>query len=341
MVLDGAMRRLLFLLEPEASHHAALGALATVGGLPGGLALLRTLYGVSASEPVTLMGLTFPNRVGLAAGYDKNAVAWQALAALGFGHVEVGTITPKPQPGNPTPRVFRLTEDTAIINRLGFPSEGCDAVLPRLTSERPGGVVLGVNVGKNKATPLEDAAEDYVALIASLADRADYFTVNVSSPNTPGLRKLQTGAALLALLQAVVEARDGATSRVGRRVPLMVKLSPDLADSDLDDALQAVQDAGIDGVIATNTTVSREGLASASATEKGGLSGAPLTAQSHEVIRKIRARAGDDLPLIAVGGIMTAEDAKARLDAGADLVQIYTGLVYGGPGLVGRIVAAT
>jgi dihydroorotate dehydrogenase len=339
--MDEVLKRLLFLMEPEASHHAALNMLATASGLPGGLAALRSWYRPPRGEPVELMGLRFPNRVGLAAGYDKNAVAWRGLAALGFGHVELGTVTPKPQAGNPTPRVFRLTSDRAIINRLGFPSEGAASVRARLSDERPGGVVVGVNIGKNKDTPLERAADDYVTLVKQLADQADYLAVNVSSPNTPGLRRLQTGRALEALLTAVVRARDERTPHLQRRVPVLVKLSPDLADADLDDAIEAVEHSAVDGIIATNTTLSRDGAKDAQIGEKGGLSGAPLTVRSQSVIGKIRTRARAGMPLIGVGGIMTADDAQARLDAGADLVQIYTGLVYGGPSLISRIIART
>jgi dihydroorotate dehydrogenase len=334
--MDALLRAALFQLESEQSHHAALAMLSTLGAMPGGLAALRGLYAPRRQRPVTLAGLTFANPVGLAAGYDKNATAWRGLAALGFGHVEVGTVTPRPQPGNPKPRVFRLTEDRCLINRLGFPSEGADAVHPRLKGR--GGCILGVNLGRNKSTPNEEAARDYVLLARQFADVADYLTVNVSSPNTPGLRALQTGDALRALLSEVVQVRDEV--RGGKPLPVFVKLSPDLEDADLDDALKAVSDARIDGVIATNTTLSREGLQSPLRDEKGGMSGARLTERSEAVIRRIRELAGDDLPLIGVGGIMTPEHVRRRLDAGADLVQVYTGMVYGGPGLVRRMVEA-
>ncbi|MCB9681568.1 MAG: quinone-dependent dihydroorotate dehydrogenase [Alphaproteobacteria bacterium] len=336
--MDRVLRDALFLLESERSHDTALQLLAVAGATEAGRAALRTMYGPRTQRPVSLMGLTFPNAVGLAAGYDKGARAWAGLATLGFGHVEIGTVTPKPQPGNPRPRVFRLTEQACLINRLGFPSEGADVVHRRLGPARPYGTVLGVNIGKNKDTPLEEAASDYTALVHAFADVADYLTVNVSSPNTPGLRKLQTGAALTALLTAVVAARDACTERLGRRVPVTVKLAPDLDDADLDDALQAVADAAIDGVIATNTTLDRDRVHGPLAQETGGLSGAALTAKATDVCRRIRARAGDALPLIGVGGIMTPDDAQARLDAGADLVQLYTGVVFGGPGLVRQTV---
>lgn len=339
-ILDAVMREALFALDSERSHDVALRMLGPIGATPAGRNALHAVYGPRWQRPVELLGLTFPNPVGLAAGYDKNALAWKGLASLGLGHVEIGTVTPRPQPGNPKPRVFRLRDQAALINRLGFPSEGADVVNCRLDGERPFGCILGVNLGKNKDTPLEEAAADYVELVGPFAAVADYLTVNVSSPNTPGLRKLQTGAALVSLLREVVVARDHAAEQLGRSVPVLVKLAPDLTDADLDDALQAVSDAGIDGVIATNTTISRDGVRGPMVQETGGLSGAPLTARSQAMIAAIRKRAGDDLPLIGVGGIMTPDDAKARLDAGADLVQIYTGLVFGGPGLVARIVEA-
>lgn len=339
--LDAALRRALFLLEPEASHHAALGLLGAAGATGVGRAALHARYGAHAASPVDLCGLRFPNRVGLAAGYDKGGTAWKALAAIGFGHVEVGTITPRPQPGNPTPRVFRLEDERAVINRMGFPSEGAAAVRPRLDAERPYGVILGVNLGKNKDTPNEEAAADYVLGVQAFADVADYLTVNVSSPNTPGLRALQSGPALRALLTQVVAARDAARGAVGRPLPVFVKIAPDLDDADLDDALGAVVDAHVDGVIATNTTLDRVGVPERWGAEAGGLSGAPLTAKAGALLARLRRRAGDALPIIGVGGIMSARDARARLDAGADLVQLYTGLIYGGPGLVAEIVAAT
>lgn len=336
--MDALLRRALFAFESEKSHDLALQLLATAQATPGGLAVLHQLYGPSKQKPVELMGLRFPNQVGLAAGYDKGAWAWRALASLGFGHVEIGTVTPRAQPGNPKPRVFRLTEQSSLINRLGFPSEGADVVRARLSTERPYSCVLGVNLGRNKDTANEDAARDYVDLVGRFADVADYLTVNVSSPNTPGLRALQTGKALTALLSAVVEARDAAQAKVGRKPPVVVKISPDLDDADLADALQAVSDARIDGVIATNTTLSRDGVPARWNDEAGGLSGAALTTRSQEFIVRVRRQAGDKLPLIGVGGIMTPDDAARRLDAGANLVQLYSGVVFGGPGLVRRVV---
>ncbi|MCB9758555.1 MAG: quinone-dependent dihydroorotate dehydrogenase [Alphaproteobacteria bacterium] len=331
------LRPLLFSMDPERAHRLSLHALRVGGSNPVGRASIRALYAPRKQQPVEVFGLRFPNALGLAAGYDKDGLGWRGLAAMGFGHVEVGTVTVRAQAGNPKPRVFRLQEDRAVINRLGFPGLGADFVAARLAGgERPCGVILGVNVGKNKDTPLEDAASDYVPLVERFAALADYLVVNVSSPNTPQLRELQTGAALRALLTTVRQARDARAQALGRSIPLLVKLAPDLDDAALDDALGAVDDAAIDGVIATNTTISREGLRSPHKGEAGGLSGAPLTAMSTALIHKIVQRC--DKPVIAVGGVMGLDDARAKLDAGAKLVQVYTGLVYGGPGLVRDIV---
>jgi dihydroorotate dehydrogenase len=286
------------------------------------------------------MGLRFPNRLGLAAGYDKDGEAWRGLARLGLGHIELGTVTPRSQPGNPKPRVFRLTEDRSLINRLGFPSRGAEHLAARLAGRAAGGAVIGVNIGKQRDTPVERAAEDYAALAERFAPLADYLAVNVSSPNTPDLRRLQQGRALEALLHEVVRARDAAAALHGRRAPVLVKLAPDLDERELEAALAAIEAAGIDGVIATNTTIARQGLRSPRASEPGGLSGAALGPRSTAVVAAIRRRAGDRLPLVACGGVMSADDARIKLDAGASLVQVYTGLVYEGPGLVGRILRA-
>ncbi len=335
MIIDRILRGGLLQLEPERSHHAALALLQLAQSTPGGVDGLRALYAPSSSSPVELCGLRFPNRVGLAAGYDKNAVAWQALAALGFGHVEVGTVTPRPQCGNPKPRVFRMRVDRCLINRLGFPSDGAEVVKGRLRGLHRGAVVLGVNLGKNKDTPLERAVEDYVSGVKSFAKLADYLTVNVSSPNTPGLRSLQTGDALRELIAEVLLARDEHAG--GKVLPVFVKLSPDLDEAQLDDALDAIVGAGADGVIATNTTLARDGMESSLRAETGGMSGALLTERGLQVTRMIREKL-PKVPLIGVGGVMTAEDAKARIDAGADLVQVYTGLVFGGAGVVRQMV---
>ena len=283
---------------------------------------------------VRALGLEFPGPLGLAAGFDKDARGVAGLAALGFGFVEVGTVTARAQPGNPRPRMFRLPEDRALVNRMGFNNEGAGAAAARL--RRRGGVIVGVNIGKTKAVPDEEAARDYAASARAVAGVADYVVVNVSSPNTPGLRDLQATDRLRPVLVAVRSALDAAGGgRPRRRVPLLVKIAPDLADADVDAVADLAVELGLDGIIATNTTVSRDGLASPSsqvaAVGAGGLSGPPLRARALAVLVRLRARAGDRLVLVAAGGIETPEDAWERLRAGATLVQAYTGFIYGGP----------
>lgn len=336
-------RPLLFRLPPEAAHGLTLRLMRLVGALPPLREAVARLLGIHnlPAVPVQAFGLTFRNPVGLAAGYDKDALAWRGLAALGFGHIEVGTVTPRPQSGNPKPRLFRLPEQQALINRLGFPGHGAAFVARQLRGPRPPGLVLGVNLGKNKATPNDRAVEDYLTLVRTFAPLADYLVVNVSSPNTEGLRHLQARAALEGLLRPLVAAlRDlaGPAGPGGRRPPLLVKLAPDLDDAGLDAALEAIEAVGVDGVIATNTTVAREGLPPRWQHEPGGLSGAPLRARSTAMIRAIHRRTEGRLPIIGVGGILRPEDALEKLEAGATLVQVYTGLVYYGPTLVRDIV---
>lgn len=285
------------------------------------------------------MGLRFANRVGLAAGWDKDARAWPGLATMGFGHVEVGTITPRPQPGNPKPRVFRLVEDEAVINRMGFPGAGMDAAVRHLQAARdpalkPPGFVLGVNIGRNKATANEQAAADACAVLEAVAGLADYVAINVSSPNTPGLRALQRAEELHGLLAAVAAFRDLVAARLGRSLPLAVKIAPDLDDAGIDGAVDAAIAAGMAGIIATNTTLSREGLRSALAVEQGGMSGKPLAQRSLQVLDAVAARVGGRVAIVSVGGIVDADQARMRIERGADLVQIYSGLVYAGPALV-------
>ena len=332
------VRRLLFRLEPERAHGLTLGLLRLAGALPPVRLALRRLFAVPAS-PVQAFGLVFPNPVGLASGYDKDGLGWRGLACLGFGHIEVGTITPRPQPGNPRPRLFRLPEDQALINRMGFPGRGAAFAARQLSSPRPPGLVLGANLGKNKDTPLEQAVQDYAALLPVFAPRVDYLVINVSSPNTVGLRRLQEREALEGLLGALGRQRDELASGLGRRVPLLVKLAPDLDEAGLGDALEAILRTGMDGVIATNTTLSWEGLRSPLASQAGGLSGAPLRGRSTCMVAEIVRRTQGRLPVVGVGGIMNTQDAREKLDAGAVLVQVYTGLVYAGPGLVRDILA--
>jgi len=336
-VIYPALRSLLFRLNPETAHALTLQLIRLSGQFPPVRRLLQAIFS-GPDIPVQAFGLTFRNPVGLAAGYDKDGLGWRGLASLGFGHIEVGTVTPLPQPGNPKPRLFRLPEDQALINRMGFPGHGADFLLRNLRGKRPQGLVLGVNIGKNKGTPLEKAADDYLYLLRAFAARADYLAVNVSSPNTEGLRALQARRELAELLSALAAERRLQEAALQRKVPLLVKIAPDLSLQELEDALQAALEAGIEGVIATNTTLSREGLHSPHRQESGGLSGAPLNHRAAEMVAQICQMTGDKLVVIAAGGVMSAEDARLRLDAGASLVQVYTGLVYQGPGLVKEIL---
>jgi len=329
----------MFQLDPEQAHVLTLLTLRIAGRLPGLTGLIRRILAVDnrSDQTVQAFGLTFPNPVGLAAGYDKDGLAWRGLGALGFGHIEIGTITPMPQRGNPKPRVFRIPEEQAIINRMGFPGDGAEAVYKRLSlrSQHQVQPVLGVNIGKNKDVPNENAAQDYLFLLEKFSPLADYLAVNVSSPNTVGLRRLQARDYLENLLgQLESSRRNHPTPR-----PILVKLAPDLSDPELDDALEAITRTGMDGVIATNTTTSRDGLTSPLRNEMGGLSGAPVTLKSRKMVAEIHHRTGGSLPVIGVGGIMTPDDAIRMLDEGAILIQVYTGLIYNGPGLVGDILS--
>jgi dihydroorotate dehydrogenase len=336
-VLYPLARALLFRLDPERAHRLALLAVARAGTIAPVRRAVAAAF-AAPSLPVHVFGLTFPNPIGLAAGYDKDGIGFRGLAALGFGHVEIGTVTPEPQSGNPQPRVFRLVEDRSLINRMGFPGRGARYVARQLVRSRPRKVVLGVNIGKQKSTPLEEAAEDYELLVDELGPLADYLAVNISSPNTPGLRRLQEAGFLEQLLTRVAARRDLVAGRLGRPLPMLVKLAPDLDDRQLRTAVAAIEGAGLDGLIATNTTLGREHLRSPFAGEEGGLSGAALTARSTEVVRAIHAETRGRLPIVGVGGVMGPDDARAKLAAGATLVQLYTGLVYEGPGLVQRIL---
>ena len=327
------LRSLLFRLDPETAHQFTLQLL-RIAGVEPIYSILRDRYSV-ASRPVQAFGLTFKNPVGLAAGYDKNAIAIRGLSALGFGHVEVGTVTPKPQPGNPRPRVFRLLEDEAVINRMGFPSKGAEFVRKQLLGIRNWkSVIVGVNLGKNKDTFLENAEEDYVSLMRTFALLADYLTINISSPNTVGLRRLQGREMLESLLGQIHLERE--TWNV--KLPILVKISPDLSEEELDDATGVVLDKGMDGIIATNTTLARDGLRSKHQNESGGLSGRPLKVRSEAILSQVVRRVHGKIPIISVGGIMNRNDVKGRLEMGATLVQLYTGLIYQGPGLVKRIL---
>lgn len=336
-------RALLFRLDPERAHALSLGLMRLVGSLPPLAAVVRAWF-AAPEKPVRVFGLEFKNPVGLAAGYDKDGLAWRGLACLGFSHIEVGTVTLKPQAGNPRPRLARLPRERALVNRLGFPSRGLEFLIRRVRGTRPSGLLLGLNLGVNKDTPLEMAAQDYLELLERCASLADYLVVNVSSPNTIGLRRLQGRQALEGLLSQLAQRRRALLEQSRRCPPLLVKLAPDLTDAELDDALQVVEATGMDGVIAANTTLSRAGVEpqslarSAWAARAGGLSGSPLRSLSTAMVRKIHARSGGRLPIIAAGGVMGALDAREKLEAGAALVQVYTGLVYQGPGLVKEIL---
>ncbi len=331
-IYDRVFEKVLVRMDAERAHHLTYDAL-RVGG-----PVLRRVP-VPGGAPVEAMGLTFPNRLGLAAGFDKTAEVYDRMGAFGFGHVEIGTVTALAQPGNPQPRLFRLPEDRAIVNRMGFNNDGADAVAARLAGRRRGAGargVLGVNIGKSKVVPDNDQAAveaDYETSTRLLAPHADYLVVNVSSPNTPGLRNLQAVEKLAPLLAHVRRTADEAVG-IGR-VPLLVKIAPDLSDDDVLAVADMALDLGLSGIIATNTTIARDGLRTDAATVEaaglGGLSGAPLRERSTEVVRLLRGRVGDRLTLIGVGGISTAEDARERIAAGADLVQVYSGLIYGGP----------
>jgi dihydroorotate dehydrogenase len=332
-------RPFLFGLDPEAAHELTLGSIARLQGTPLALAWCAPLV----RDPVTLAGLSFPNRVGLAAGLDKNARCIDGLGAMGFGFVEVGTVTPKPQPGNPKPRMFRLPQADALINRLGFNNDGLDAFVANVqrSSFRKQGRILGLNIGKNAATPIERATDDYLTGLAGVYPHADYVTVNISSPNTKNLRALQSDEALDALLGALAARREELAREHGRRVPLFVKIAPDLDETQVDVIAATLRRHGMDGVVATNTTISREAVKGLPhAEEIGGLSGAPMLAASNRVIAQLRAALGTGFPIIGVGGILSAEDAVSKVRAGADVVQIYTGLIYKGPALVNESARA-
>lgn len=362
IVFDHVLRR----LDPEFCHEVVMGALSAAERVPGGLAITRALFGESPSamptrrptasaqptgnaQSIHPLGLGDANPFGLAAGFDKDARAPLALLALGFGHVEVGTITARPQPGNPRPRSFRLLADRALINRMGFNNGGADAAARRLArvrrTERGQRAIIGVNIGKTKTTALEDAAEDYRYSARTLAPYASYLAVNVSSPNTPGLRDLQSVTALTPILTAVQEEAQRAEKRLGRRIPVLVKIAPDLHDDDILAVARMVQEIGLDGIIATNTTIARPtnlhtDRARIEQIGAGGLSGPILARRSREVLHLLRDALPKQVAIVSCGGITTPEEARARLDAGADLVQGYTAMIYEGPSWPGRIARA-
>ena len=329
-------RQLLFKLSPETSHDLSLDLI----GAGGRLGLNGLLTKAPAQLPETVMGLQFANPVGLAAGLDKNGAAIDGFAQLGFGFVEIGTVTPRPQPGNPKPRLFRLPEAEAIINRMGFNNLGVDHLLERVRAANYHGV-LGINIGKNFDTPVERAVDDYLICLEKVYGHASYVTVNVSSPNTPGLRSLQFGDSLKQLLQALAERREALALTHAKRVPLAIKIAPDMSDEETAQVASALLATGMDAVIATNTTLSREGVEGlAHADEAGGLSGAPVRDKSTHTVRMLAAELGGKLPIIAAGGITEGKHAAEKIAAGASLVQIYSGFIYKGPALIRESVDA-
>ena len=337
-------RPFLYGMDAEAAHELTMDILARGQRTP----LQWAWCNETVNDPITLAGLQFPNRVGMAAGLDKNARCIDALGAMGFGFVEVGTVTPKAQPGNPKPRMFRVPEARALINRLGFNNEGLEAFLRNVqqaqfrkqaSQQRP--MLLGLNIGKNATTPIENATSDYLICLEGVYPHADYVTVNISSPNTQNLRALQSDAALDALLGAIAERREALATQHQRRVPVFVKIAPDLDEAQVAVIAATLQRHGMDGVIATNTTISRTAVQGMRhAQETGGLSGAPVLEASNQVIRQLRAALGSGFPIIGVGGILSADDAVSKIRAGADVVQIYTGLIYEGPALVAKAAKA-
>lgn len=329
----GLARPFLFGLDPETAHELTMHSLARLQGTPLEWAYCNGLV----DDPLELAGLKFPNRIGLAAGLDKNARCIDGLGAMGFGFVEVGTVTPKAQPGNPKPRMFRLPKANALINRLGFNNDGLDAFVANVqrASFRQKGRILGLNIGKNAATPIEDATRDYLTCLDGVYPDADYVTVNISSPNTKNLRALQSDEALDGLLGAIAQRRAVLARQHQRRVPLFVKIAPDLDEAQVEVIAATLKRHAMDGVVATNTTISREAVKGLPhAEEAGGLSGAPVFEASNRVIAQLRTALGKGFPIIGVGGVLSGADAVAKIRAGADLVQIYTGLIYKGPDLV-------
>jgi len=333
------IKPILFLFQPERAHQLAITLLRLALSVPGVPALLRQRF--QRPNPrleKSVMGLSFKNPIGLAAGFDKNGTSFPQMAALGFGFIELGTVTPRPQPGNAIPRLFRLPTDHALINRMGFNNLGADALAKRLKeTPRPQGLIIGGNIGKNKTTPNDQAADDYLYCFRTLFPLVDYFVVNVSSPNTPNLRELQDKEPLSQLLHSL----QAENRKYPQPKPILLKIAPDVTESQLDDILELVQTSGIQGVVATNTTISRNGLNTPKkVVEKigaGGLSGAPLRDRSTEIIRYLRQNGAREMVIIGVGGIHSAETALEKIEAGADLIQIYTGFIFEGPGLLTRI----
>ena len=328
------LRTVLFRLNAENSHHLGMGGIKALDSLK----LSSLLYPAPVTTPVEVMGLKFRNRVGMAAGLDKNGDYLKALSALGFGFIEVGTVTPRPQPGNPKPRMFRLQEAEGIINRMGFNNLGVDYLVEQVKLAQIDAVV-GINIGKNIDTAVEDAVSDYLIGLEKVYSQADYITINISSPNTPGLRKLQFGESLKALLGALKDKQIALNQQNNRYVPMAVKVAPDLKEGEVQELAEAFVNHEIDAVIATNTSMGRDKvIGSKHAEEVGGLSGRPIFEHSTDIVRQFRAALPDTLPIIAAGGVMSGDDAVKKLEAGASLVQIYTGFIYQGPALVAELI---
>ena len=327
------LKKILFCLNPETSHHFSMNALQFMYKTK----LSKLFFSPLAENPITLMGLTFPNRIGLAAGLDKNGDYIDALASLGFGYIEIGTITPKPQSGNPKPRLFRLVKEQAIINRMGFNNKGIDYAISQLEKTKYRGI-LGINIGKNKDTPLENAIDDYLAGFRAFWKYASYITINISSPNTEGLRSLQQQDALTNLLRILKQEQQSVFVNHKKYVPLVVKISPDLTSEELHDVASVLINEKIDGVIATNTSLGREGVENSPyKNEAGGLSGKPLLQRANHITSQLHLLLQDKIPIIAVGGVMDAPSAKEKFANGAQLIQVYTGFIYQGPGLINKL----
>ncbi|SFE36806.1 dihydroorotate oxidase A [Paenibacillus algorifonticola] len=342
MLYSSLGKPIFFRMDPEKAHHLVIDGLYAAGRVPGMTGIMHAMYGVNETPElaVDLFGIHFPHPVGLAAGLDKNGKAADGFSSIGFGFMEVGTVTPKSQPGNEQPRLFRLPPDEALINRMGFNNDGVDAMVERLNKRKIHRIPLAVNIGKNKVTPNELAHEDYRLCIQALYGQGDFFVVNISSPNTPDLRALQHGDELRLLLDTVLEEIRQQASKSGKSAkPVLVKIAPDMTDEQLKLTVATIKDSGVSGIIATNTTVSRTGLTHSNAGEMGGLSGVPLRERSTEVIRAIYRQTEGKLPIIGSGGIFTAADAYDKIRAGASLVEVYTALIYKGPGLLRELTS--
>jgi dihydroorotate dehydrogenase len=334
------IRSILFLMPAETAHYFTLNVLDVLIRIPIVSSIIKAMYTNKNQKPLEFAGILFPNRVGLAAGFDKNAKYLRVMQALGFGHVEIGTVTPKGQAGNDKPRLFRIIPDEAVINRMGFNNDGLEEIKLRLKN-RPKGLIVGGNIGKNKVTPNEEAVNDYLICFEGLYPYVDYFTVNVSSPNTPGLRALQDRGPLTEILNAILSKRKSLIDAGQKKLPVFLKIAPDLSNEQLDDIILLTKETGIDGIVATNTTISREGLSASKADIEamgaGGLSGKPVFERSTEVLQYLNQAFQGSVPMIGVGGISNKANAEAKLHAGAELVQIYSGFIYHGPALVKEI----